>query len=680
MVVKRPRIALPSSSTLGHGDRLPRGNPIVARTLSRMSRSALLVLALYWLSDELQPLCAPCLLSGGGGSGGGGGGGSNKNVERDGSVLPLAASLDDAREIYEDMQNSKGSKKEVVHRIVEGDWRHGLTLIQLAMADVQYLFCRPSAHKWIALEIAPASSSSSPSPSSTDATFSGSFKPSQDSDSHHLPRFHAPSFLRNLQREIGPLMKAHYYLTRPDPYPLSLLRIQIHDTPYDGACLSLEQVTAQTAATWDRSRTLYIALPDGTPHIYVSMLGPSRPATAEKGRGLKDIVLDALPKALSRPNARFVFQPTSLSARTLEALLALRGGGRGSAAAGGWSVFADGSVEGTPLEAAPRQNPLKRKSRAAFATTGTINADASYHPASRPTSRTPAAAAAAAHDKENIGPRTRTFAGTAATTDADSSDAIYATKPRAQDPRQTPRQRRSLIATARFGSSAIEGDGKGIERLEIRLEDVFLPRSGRLGSTTTATTTAATAAALQERHLSQPDVSGTSLAAATSLAGSSAVDGMPMDQSFAHGGGDGGGAGAGASSKIIPGDVVCREGQGPTPDSAGNISTPDPNISTPGSNISSISTPALNPPDPNPNLSNISNISNPTDANALSATTTPRHLPKIRLVFHGSHVFAGVRRLVETGFVDGQRMPGWFTGEDGVSVGVVRGGRMLRGA
>ena len=113
MVVKRPRVALPSSSTLGHGDRLPRGSPIVARTLSRLSRSALLLLALYWLSDELQPLCAPCLLTGRGGS---------DDVERNVTAPPLAASLDDAREAYADMQNNKGSKKEVVDRIVEGDW------------------------------------------------------------------------------------------------------------------------------------------------------------------------------------------------------------------------------------------------------------------------------------------------------------------------------------------------------------------------------------------------------------------------------------------------------------------------------------------------------------------------------------------------------------------------------
>lgn len=51
--------------------------------------------------------------------------------------------------------------------------------------------------------------------------------------------------------------------------------------------------------------------------------------------------------------------------------------------------------------------------------------------------------------------------------------------------------------------------------------------------------------------------------------------------------------------------------------------------------------------------------------------------PEIRVTFQGAHVFAGIRRLVEAGVVDGRTMPGWMTGEAGVSVGVVRNGRML---
>jgi central kinetochore subunit Mis15/CHL4 len=50
--------------------------------------------------------------------------------------------------------------------------------------------------------------------------------------------------------------------------------------------------------------------------------------------------------------------------------------------------------------------------------------------------------------------------------------------------------------------------------------------------------------------------------------------------------------------------------------------------------------------------------------------------PRVRLTFHGTHVFAGIRQLVEAGIVDGERMPGWMTGEEGVTVGAVRRGRI----
>ena len=51
--------------------------------------------------------------------------------------------------------------------------------------------------------------------------------------------------------------------------------------------------------------------------------------------------------------------------------------------------------------------------------------------------------------------------------------------------------------------------------------------------------------------------------------------------------------------------------------------------------------------------------------------------PEVRLSFQGSSVFYGIRRLVEAGVVDGKRMPGWMTGQEGVSWGIVKDGRML---
>lgn len=52
--------------------------------------------------------------------------------------------------------------------------------------------------------------------------------------------------------------------------------------------------------------------------------------------------------------------------------------------------------------------------------------------------------------------------------------------------------------------------------------------------------------------------------------------------------------------------------------------------------------------------------------------------PEIKLVFQGMHVFAGIRQLVEVGLIDGEAMPSWMTGQEGVSIGVVRDGRILK--
>ncbi|SPO00496.1 related to trfA protein [Cephalotrichum gorgonifer] len=50
--------------------------------------------------------------------------------------------------------------------------------------------------------------------------------------------------------------------------------------------------------------------------------------------------------------------------------------------------------------------------------------------------------------------------------------------------------------------------------------------------------------------------------------------------------------------------------------------------------------------------------------------------PSVRLTLQGSHVFAGIRQLVESGVIDGERMPGWLTGEDNVTTATVRDGRI----
>ena len=50
--------------------------------------------------------------------------------------------------------------------------------------------------------------------------------------------------------------------------------------------------------------------------------------------------------------------------------------------------------------------------------------------------------------------------------------------------------------------------------------------------------------------------------------------------------------------------------------------------------------------------------------------------PHVKMTFCGTDIFAGLRKLVESGVVNGEKMPGWMTGESTVSIGVVRKGRL----
>lgn len=525
-MASRPSVSVPTTAALPHAHRLPPNSPLVEKTLAKLSRPSLLTLVLEWLKSSNQTTCAPFRLRD-----------DDDEDDLDEAPYPAARTLEELIAIYGELQARKGAKREVLDRILEGDWRHGISLRQLAMADLRYLLDHSTGQRWTALGLKQVTLSDD-SEDASDEEFHYTLKQPPSST---LPRFHAPTFLQNLQAELAPFMKAHYYLTRATSMPLTLLRMYIHDSPYN----SQRSLLSSKRKTGEGSKIIYVAFPDGSPSIYVS-LGTTPGATAAgDSRHLRDIVLDALPKAFSRPQQRYTLKPTSLSTRSLFTLLSLQGPGRGNAAAGGWSIFADGSIEESPLDSVSGE-----------------------HKASH-TKKTPP-------------------------TDQETPIATHTYEERKRKPPNesdtATTKRRKLLAKQRFGTSAIEGDSKGIERLEIRIEDPYPP---------------------------------------------------------------------------------------PTPDSTSN---PNP--------ASEADTPSPTPPpEPitqrrgrgRPSRTSIldatlqANIDDESPANAAQATWTPA----IRLTFHGTHVFAGIRHLVESGVVDGEKMPGWMTGEEGVSVGVVRAGRVL---
>ncbi|KAI9923987.1 hypothetical protein ASPWEDRAFT_102274 [Aspergillus wentii DTO 134E9] len=330
----RPKtIRAPTTASLPSNFRIPSSTPSLVKAFGKLSRPALLDLAIQWLDDRNVQSFPPYLEQD-----------DVESVDDDDdetAAYPAEQTVDDVRNAYQDLQDRKGGKREVIDRILEGDWRHGITLRQLAMVDIRYMDDHPSSLRWTALELTRIGADGVPPPSST-ADLSGC-----------LPRIHASTFLKKLQQQISPLVKAHYHLVRSASLPLTFLRIFVTNSPYQHPHQLPETLT-------DSARVIYVAFPDSCPFIYTSIASSGPKASAATthlvgtdARSLQRLVRDALPKALSHPQERYTLKATSLTAKSLQALLSLRGPGRTNAANGAFSIFADAVVEGSPLDPRP---------------------------------------------------------------------------------------------------------------------------------------------------------------------------------------------------------------------------------------------------------------------------------------------------------------------------------------
>lgn len=514
------RISVPTTARLPSTLRLDSSSATVLKQLGRLNRASLLALVLDWLDDNNASICAPYLR------------GQQDNDDDDdddddpADLYPPLSSVEELRDLYSDMQNRKGSKREVVDRIVEGDWRHGLTLYQLSMADLQHLYQNPTSQKWSAYQVVPLRT---PTPQQA-AEEDGPLK--IDTTSLDVPRFHPSSFLQNLQAQVLPDVKSHYSFDRPKDMALLLLRIFILDSPYNSKL-------ATSAAGGDASRTLYVAFPDGSPHIYISKPQSIGSTASSDTKSLQALIIEGIPKALSRPRRRYTLKTTSLSTRHIHELLDRRGPGRTNSAGGGWSIYADEKKKGSPLGTLLPSPPLSE-----------------------------------ADDRTST---KRLGQGQAFRDRAVSPDT-------ARYERRVKRAR--MIAQARFGDSARIDDGKGVERFDVVIDDPFHVETENVNDH-------------GEDREKEPDASHS----------------RPQDIS------------ARRSATDMAFDRVREED-----DEGGGGDDFDGDDRT--------------------------------------------WRPSIRLTFHGPHVFAGVRQLVEAGIIDGEKMPGWLTGEEGVTIGAVRHGRI----
>ncbi|KAJ5934732.1 hypothetical protein N7466_004279 [Penicillium verhagenii] len=328
----RPKIVrAPTTASLPNNLRIPSTTSSLTKTLGKLSRPALLDLALSWLDDKNIESFPPYLNR------------KNDNNPDDEEALPYPAAetIEEVRQAYEDLQERKGGKREVLERILEGDWRHGITLRQLAMADLRYMDDHPASLRWTALELTRIETQSKGSSANEDWSSS-------------IPRIQAATFVKALQQEIASLVKAHYHLARSSTLPITFLRIFILNSPYQSPRQAPEVFA-------DSSRVIYVAFPDSCPYIYTSITAssgskpsaPSSSSIATDPRSLQRLVRDAVPKALSRPQERYTVKATALAAKNLPTLLALRGPGRSAAANGSYSIFADAALEGSPLDPRP---------------------------------------------------------------------------------------------------------------------------------------------------------------------------------------------------------------------------------------------------------------------------------------------------------------------------------------
>jgi central kinetochore subunit Mis15/CHL4 len=301
------------------------------------------------------------------------------------------------------------------------------------MVDIRYLDDHPSSSRWTALELTRIGVSHDTSLTDISAC---------------MPRVHASTFLTTLQHQISPLVKAHFYLSRSSTLPLTFLRIFVTHSPYQNPRQAPETLT-------DSARVMYVAFPDSCPYIYTS-LAPTTATTGAKpsaasavatdARSLQRIVRDAVPKALSLPHQRYTLKTTSLTAKSLQALLTLRGSGRSNKAAGAFSIFADAVIEGSPLDPRPSNTVTPEE----------------HHKQSKPHSNGDLDS-----EKENKSFNTEK--------ETDPSSTTQTLKhPRRRDPSDLdPRaaKKRKMAVNTRFGTSGTSLSSAPLDRLDARLLD-----------------------------------------------------------------------------------------------------------------------------------------------------------------------------------------------------------------
>src|SRR4051794_1120561 len=107
------KLSVPDNNNIPHAHRLPVTHRDVARTFNKLTRQSLISLAQQWLSKKNRDFCRPHF-------------GSDEDEEQVDQMYEPAHSYEELQEMYKAMAARKSGRKEVMDRILQGDWRDGI--------------------------------------------------------------------------------------------------------------------------------------------------------------------------------------------------------------------------------------------------------------------------------------------------------------------------------------------------------------------------------------------------------------------------------------------------------------------------------------------------------------------------------------------------------------------------
>ncbi|KAJ4524900.1 chromosome loss- protein [Exophiala dermatitidis] len=318
--------------------------PALAKSLGRLSREAIIDLVLSWLKEPGSS--TPYLLN------------NRKLFEADEEdyLHTPAETIKELEKLYRQFLTDKSNyrKQDIIDRIVDGDWRRGLSLHQHASIDFAHLEQNDNALRWTALKLVPLTKLQDES-HEEEHTYSSRKrrKLNHDCCDTKYPQISPRTFVSSLRAEISPLVKAHFHIHRmPALYGLTIIRLYI---TLDAAFRPRSsKIPRRVKHATDAGRVMYIALPDSCPFVYVSLSGSiKRDGRAKSARDsgeavmsrvnmatMKKIILEAIPKAVSRPQERWALQSASLTARSLRSICRLRCNLKPGTGGGVYSAFA----------------------------------------------------------------------------------------------------------------------------------------------------------------------------------------------------------------------------------------------------------------------------------------------------------------------------------------------------